>query len=198
MKHGEKGMQFFELLIVLAVAGLVTAVSIPAFLSAWGGAVGHLAAAEVATAFRTARTLSNLHAERLGIKFRVDPGGFVTWTVHRDGDGDGIRSDDIARGIDPQLGPARRLAHVGRKIRFGFPPGRAPRDPDRPSRRLDRLDDPIRFNRSDIASFSPFEGSTPGTAYLTDSAGRLWGVRITGRTGRVRVMRYDTVSERWY
>ncbi len=194
---GQRGFQLVELLVVVALSGLFLAIVVPAFLSAWGGATGSLAAEEVASTLRAARTLANLRAERLGVKFWVDGVGQVTWTVHRDGDGDGIRTDDIVRGVDAPVSPVRRLEHFGRKIRFGFPPGVAPRDPDRPRRRLDRLDDPLRFNRSDIASFSPFEGATPGTAYLTDSTGRLWAVRVTGRTGRVRILRYDTISERW-
>ncbi|MCB1009629.1 MAG: hypothetical protein KDB94_12155, partial [Acidobacteria bacterium] len=81
--------------------------------------------------------------------------------------------------------------------RFGFPAGRAPRDPGSPGRRLDRLDDPIRFNRSDIASFSPLAGATPGTVYLTDGERRLVAVRVTGRTGRVRILAYDVATETW-
>lgn len=193
----EKGFQLLELLVVLALVGLLSALVLPAFFSAWTGAVGELAAQEVASTLRAVRVLSNLRGERLGVKFWVRENGQVTWQVHRDGDGDGIRMEDIRSGVDPAISPLRELQHFGPKVRFGFPPGRPPRDPDRPRNRLDRLNDPLRFNRSDIASFSPFEGATPGTAYVTDSAGRLWAVRVTGRTGRIRILRYDTVSERW-
>jgi hypothetical protein len=86
---------------------------------------------------------------------------------------------------------------MGSLVRFGFPPGAAPRDPGDPSRRLGNLRDPIRFNRSDIASFGPLGGSTPGSLYLTDSKYRLAVVRLFGRTGKVRILRYDPATEKW-
>ena len=62
---------------------------------------------------------------------------------------------------------------------------------------MDRLDDPIRFNRSDIASFGPLGGSTPGSLYVTDSIRHLAAVRVFGRTGKVKVLRWDAVEDRW-
>ena len=121
----------------------------------------------------------------------------MQWALYRDGDGDGVRSDDITAGTDPRVTPLRRLAHLGAGVRLGFPPDVVPRDPGDPRRRLDRLDDPIRFNRSDIASFDPLGTATPGTLYLTDGRRELLAVRVTSRTGRVRVLRYDAGAERW-
>ena len=82
-------------------------------------------------------------------------------------------------------------------MRFGFPPGRAPRDPGNPRRRLDRLDDPIRFNSSDIASFSHLGTSTPGSVYVTDGERCLSAARVFGITGKVSVLAYDTARESW-
>lgn len=105
---------------------------------------------------------------------------------------------DILSGDDPEVVPRTRLAHLGRQIHFGFPPGRAPRDPGDPRRRLTGLDDPIRFNRSDIASFSPFGTSTPGTVYVTDGMRHLSAARVLGRTGKIGCLTYDVVRERWH
>jgi hypothetical protein len=82
-------------------------------------------------------------------------------------------------------------------VRFGFPPGRPPRDPADPRRRLDRLDDPIRFNRSDIASFGPLTGSTPGSVFVTDGARHLAVVRVASATARARILRYEPEGETW-
>ena len=82
-------------------------------------------------------------------------------------------------------------------MRFGFPPGPPPRDPSDPRRRLDRLDDPLRFNRSDIASFDPLGGATPGSAYLTDGQTQLAAVRVLSTTGKVRVIVYDRRKQTW-
>ena len=157
-----------------------------------------LAAAEVASTFRVARAYAIRHSANVGLKFLVETDGAVTWALYRDGDGDGVLSADIESGDDPQVLPRTRLAHLGRQIRFGFPPGSAPRDPGDPRRRLSGLDDPIRFNRSDIASFSPIGTATPGTVYITDGLRHLAAARVTGRTGRVVCLHYDIESESWH
>jgi prepilin-type N-terminal cleavage/methylation domain-containing protein len=191
------GYTLLELLVALAVSALLLAVGVPPLVRAAGGVALRLAAEEVATCFMTARAYALRHSTRVGVKFRVDPTGGVTWGLYRDGDGDGVLTEDIESGVDPSAAPVQRLAHFGRTIRFGFPPGLPPRDPSDPRRRLDRLEDPIRFNRSDVASFTAFGGSTPGSVYLTDGSARLAAVRVTGTTGRTRVLAYDPASERW-
>jgi len=197
MSRLQAGFQLVELLVVMAVVGVGLLVAVPPLVRAAGGIEVRLAAGEVVTAFREARAVAIREQLRVGVKFRTGADGAVSWTLHRDGDGDGVRSDDIAEGTDPAVGPPRRLAHFGRAVRLGFPPGRPPRDPGDPRRRLDRLDDPVRFNRSDIASFSPVDGATPGSVYITDGGGHLAAVRVLSRTGRVRVLAYRTDTEVW-
>jgi len=197
MSRGEAGFQLVELLVVMAVVGLGLLVAVPPLTRAAGGLEARLAAEEVVAAFRLARATAMREQRRVGVKFATGGDGAVSWSLHGDGDGDGVRSDDIADGTDPMLGPPRRLAHFGRAVRLGFPPGRAPRDPADPRRRLDRLSDPVRFNRSDIASFSPVDGATPGSVYVTDGGGHLVAVRVLSRTGRVRVLAYRTDTEVW-
>jgi type II secretory pathway pseudopilin PulG len=197
VKASERGMTLVELLVLLSLLGLLLAIGLPRLFAAAGGVTVRLAADEVLMALRETRIVGLRLGTYVGVKFRRDADGNVTYTLHRDGDGDGIRTADIESGVDPALGPPRRLQHFGRTVRFGFPPGPPPRDPGDPSRRLDHLDDPIRFNRSDIASFSPLEGATPGTVYLTDGERRLAAVRVTGRTGRTRILVYDPVGQTW-
>lgn len=197
MRRDEPGYTLLELLVVVAISGLVLLIAIPPLARAGAGAGVRLAAGEIQSTFRLARAYAVRESARVGVRFETAADGAVSWALYRDGDGDGVRGDDIAAGDDPQVAPRRRLAHFGRVVRLGFPPGRPPRDPGDPRRRLDRLDDPIRFNRSDIASFSPLEGATPGTVYITDGAGRLAAVRVLGTSGRVRVLTYTTVDETW-
>jgi len=193
----ERGWTLVELLVVFALLSLLVAMVLPHVVAAAGGVTVRLAADEVMGALRETRIVGLRLGTYVGVKFRTADDGGVTYAIYRDGDGDGVRTADIDAGVDPLVGAPRRLQHFGRSVRFGFPPGPAPRDPGSPGRRLDRLDDPIRFNRSDIASFSPLEGATPGTVYLTDGARRLVAVRVTGRTGRVRILTYDGARETW-
>lgn len=191
------GFNLIELVIVLAVILIAAVVATPNVLRWSAGLRVRLAASELVGELMLARGWAIRHSANVGVKFRIASDGRVTYTLYRDGDGDGVRTRDIESGVDPQAAPPRQLRHLGRHVRFGFPPGPAPRDPGDPSRRLENLDDPIRFNRSDIASFSPLGGSTPGSLYITDSQYHLTAVRLYGRTGKVRTIRYDPVTESW-
>ncbi len=180
----------------MAVALLAAGLLLPPILRLSSAGRVRLAAGELTGVLRLARAHAIRHSARVGVKFRVGPER-VEWALYRDGDGDGVLTRDIDSGVDPQVAPTRTLTHLGRHVRFGFPPGRPPRDPGDPRRRLRRLDDPIRFNRSDIASFSPIGGSTPGSLYITDGLARLAVVRVFGRTGKVRVLVWDRSADRW-
>lgn len=194
----ERGFQLVELLVASSILAALAAVGIPPLLRTSAGLRVQLAAGEVAGAFRTCQAFALRLDTNVAAKFRTADDGEVTFTLYRDGDGDGVLTKDIDSGVDPQVAPARRLSHLGRHIGFGFPPGPAPTDPGDPSRRLGNLDDPIRFNNSDLASFSPLGGSTPGSAYLTDHLHHLAVARVFGRTGKVEVLTYDPETETWH
>lgn len=188
----------FELFIVLTILGLLATAGIPRVLE-WTRALKvDLAAHELVGALRLARSYAVRHSAKVGLKFSTGRHSRVTYTLYRDGDGDGVLTRDIDAGVDPAVTLPRELAHFGSQVRFGFPPGPAPSDPGDPGRRLTRLDDPIRFNRSDIASFNHLGGSTPGSLYLTDGRYLLSVVRLYGRTGKVKILRYEREDDRWH
>lgn len=196
MRQRQRGYQLLEAVVGVAIAMFMAGVLLPPLLRLADGRRVRLAAAELTGVLRQARSYAIRHNCRVGVKFLVEEGR-VRWVLHRDGDGDGVLNRDIDSGVDPPLGLPRDLTHLGRHVRFGFPPGPPPRDPGDPRRRMRRLDDPIRFNRSDIASFGPLGGSTPGSLYVTDSIRHLAVVRVFGRTGKVKVLRWDAIEDRW-
>ena len=184
-----------ELIVMLAVLGLVISISIPSLWQLSARLRLELACAEVASMLRLTQSHAVRWSDRVGLKFHPAEGR-VRWAIYRDGDGDGVRNADIRRGIDPAVTVLRNARHLGSAAWFGFPLGMRPRDPTDPRRRLDRLDDPIRFNRSDLAVFSDLGTATPGTLYLTNGQ-HLAAVRVNNRAGRVRVMFYDARQEIW-
>lgn len=196
MKRSQSGFQLLELVIVLALFILLATLTAPPLLRISSKLRLRLAAEEISSAMNLARALAVRHCANVALKFHPKPFGAATWSIYRDGDGDGVLNKDIASGKDPLLTKPRRLEQIGNRVRFGFPPGRRVRDPGTPGEWL-RGDDPIRFNSSDLASFSPLGGSTPGTVYLTDGQSQLAAVRVTGRTGKVKVLVYDFGAEVW-
>ena len=197
MKPRAQGFTLIELLATAAVVMLLAAAVVPP-LQNWSAKQQlHLAACELVGALHRARLLAIARRENVAVKLRTAADGRVSFTLYHDGDGDGVRNRDIDSGVDPQIGLPRNLRHFGIRVHFGFPPGKPPRDPGDPRRRLHKLHDPIRFNRSDLASFSPLGGSTPGSLYLTDGKYRLAVVRVFGRTGKIRILHYDPERERW-
>jgi len=197
MTRNQKGFTLVEILIAMTIVSILVAVGLPRLIQASAKTRLRLAAQEVAGALHTCRMAAVKQSANVAAKFRTTSDGQVTFRLYRDGDGDGVRTADINTGIDPAVSAPRKLKTLGRGIRFGFPPGPAPRHPGSPSIRLKRLEDPIRFNRSDLASFTPNGGATPGSVYLTDSHAHLAAVRVYHYTGKIKVLFYDAEGETW-
>jgi hypothetical protein len=128
------------------------------------------------------------------MKFRKN-GNRYEWALYVDGNGNGIRTAEIASGIDRPLGIA--IPWSRNDVLPGILTGTRVPDPSNPGHTLDRPDDPIRFNLSDICSFSAVGESTPGSVYLWDGHDRMAVVRVFGRTAKIRTLYYRRGEEEW-
>lgn len=196
MPWNENGFTLVELIVVLTIFALIAALGVPPILELTGDLRLHLAAQELGGTLRLARSEAALRNSNVAVKFRPGGSGGATYTLYRDGDGDGVLNRDIDTGVDRALSLPRPLQYLGSQTRFGFPPGLKVRDPGSPRQWLS-VKDPIRFNNSDLASFGPLGTSTPGSVYLTDGRRRLMAVRLTSRTGKPRIIVYDFEAEVW-
>ncbi len=196
MISSSKGFQLAEVTVALGVLAFLLTLGAPPLLRASGDLRLRLAGAELVSALRLARSWAVRHSANVAVKFRTDHDGTVTFTLYRDGDGDGVLNSDIDAGVDPQVEPPRRLSNLGRGFGFGFPPGPPPPDPGSPGHVL-QMSDPIRFNQSDLASFSPLGTSTPGSLYFTDGLRRLAVVRVANHAGTMRILTYDPERRVW-
>jgi len=184
-------------LLSLSLVALLSTLVVPEVLRASAAQRLRLASRELARSLTLARLTALRRGENVAARFETDPGRrTILFGLYRDGDGDGVRNDDIERGVDPAVVQPRPLAETGADIVFGFPPGARILDPSS-GRPLEDLEDPVRFNRSDLASFSPLGTATPGSVYLTDRRGRCVVVRVVSMTGLVRVLEWRSEEGRW-
>lgn len=196
MRRSEKGFQLVELVVCVWILSVFLALAAPPLFRFSAETRLRLAAEEIVAALQRARWLAARRGMNVAVRFRFQPGGAATYSLYRDGDGDGVLNRDIEAGADPEVAPPRRLDQIGRRVGIGLP-GRPVRDPGEPRVLLRRGDDPIRFNRSDLASFGPLGTSTPGSVFVTDGGGGVAAVRVYGRTGKVKVIVYDFEEEVW-
>ncbi|MCB1055834.1 MAG: prepilin-type N-terminal cleavage/methylation domain-containing protein [Acidobacteria bacterium] len=197
MASTSRGFSLVEMILVLALIGFTALLGAPDLIRASTQLRLRLAAEEVARALHRARMTAIRTHVQVAVRFEVGDPRHITFRLFRDGDGDGVRNADIDQGIDPAVEAPRPLRRLGAGVGFGFPRSIRPRDPGNPRRFLTRLDDPIRFNRSDLASFGPLGTGTPGSAYLTAGDGSLAVVRVFNRTGKIEILTYDAETETW-
>jgi hypothetical protein len=188
------GVSTLELVIGIALAGALDAATASGAFQLQSALAVRSAAAELAATFFRARAYALTHGVTVGIKFRRD-GGRYEWALYRDGNGNGVRTTEIASGVDRSLGLS--LVWPRTDVRPGILTGAAVPDPGSPGSRLDRPEDPIRFGSSDICSFTPVGESTPGSVYLWDGRDRMAVVRIFGRSAKVRTLYYFRGEKSW-
>lgn len=186
------GYSLTEMLVAVAIAGLFVLVSLPALGNVQRRMALRAATAEIRSIFHVSRMRAIAQGRNTGLKFKR-VGSEWTFATYDDGDGDGLRNDDIARRIDKLVEEPRVVLRESRAVTIGLL-DRTIKDPD--GARLRPRDSPVQFGRSLLCSFSPFGQATPGTIYLTDRQ-NLWAVRVYGPTAKIRVLRWDDERRKW-
>lgn len=180
-----RGFSLVELLCSLGILLLLLSLAGPGLL-AFSSEAHILGAADVFKGeFRKARSIAATTGRQTAIRFEHgSDADFVS--VYQDGNNNGVLSAEIARGIDRRISGPRRLDSGAAGVRIGIHPGTPAPPPDRGP--LDSRD-PIKFGRSEMLSFTPLGGATPGTFYLAGD-GVQAAIRVNGMTGRVRLLIY--------
>lgn len=178
-----RGVSLVEALVVLALVSFLAALAAPS-LRAYS-VEAHLLGAgrEFKSEFLKARSMAVRSGVYTAIRFEPDGRGF-SYSVYADGNGNGVRAVEIASGVDRRIGGPLPLDAHAPGVRVGINEGVSAPPPD--SGILD-TEDPIRFGRSNMLSFSPLGTATPGTFYLAGE-GVQAAVRVTGPSARVRLL----------
>jgi len=102
-----------------------------------------------------------------------------------DGNRNGIRSKDIAAGVDAPLGPAASLSVHFPTVRLGIAPD------------LGLGSDPVQIGPSNLLSFTPVGTATSGSIFIVGQDGTQFAVRVLGATARTRLQRFDRQTRTW-
>ncbi len=192
----DTGLSLPELLVVVTLAGLALAFVMPSFGSIHS---------DVRLAAGTRQMVSILQAQRWnsiagnrfhGLFFERDAAGW-SWFEVEDGNGNGLSTEEVHRGIDRKRSGPHRLGDLAPATLLGYPAtGRVGRIPPRRGW-IDTHSDPIRFGPSNLVAFSPKGSSSSGTLFVTDGRRGLMAIVLYGRTGRLRVWRWHSEENRW-
>ena len=108
-----------------------------------------------------------------------------TWfSMVEDGNGDGVRSSDIAQQIDRVIEGRILLSDLFSGAAIGLAAGTP-------------ATSALALGGTRILSFSPDGTATSGTVYVVGRDGTQWGVRVLGVTARARVLRFDSATNAW-
>ncbi len=193
--RGAGGYSLAEVLVALALVGLFLVAALPALGSALSRGRTGAAARDLAGVFARLRSTAIASHQRVGLRV-TRAGDRYRYGEYVDGDGDGIRTDDIVAGRDPLVGELRDLPSIYPGIDFGLLDDAVPAIPPRRGV-LAPHDDPVRFGRSDIVTFTPLGTASSGTLYISDGRESLVAVVLYGHTGRIRLWSFDRATWKW-
>ena len=185
---GQRGLTLVELLFTISILATLTAIAI----SLTSAAIAELRTANAVRYLEgrimNARMEAVKRSTAVALRFEPFEPDYI-YTAYVDGNGNGIRTIDIERGVDWRLTASERLGDNFPGVRFGLADG----VPD-----LDGVANPegVRIGSARILTMSANGTATSGTLYVKGK-GRQFAVRVLGATGRTRVLRYDTGVQRW-
>ena len=126
-----------------------------------------------------------------GLRFEAASPDYRITSV-TDGNGNGLRTSEIQRGIDRTLSEPERLDTHFTGVAFGILDG-VPDADGQPANGSDG----VRLGVSRLLSMNADGTSSSGTLYLHGRERTQYAVRVLGVTGRVRVLKFDFVKGRW-
>jgi type II secretory pathway pseudopilin PulG len=190
-RRGEAGTSLVEALMAAVLAITLGALSVPALTAQRDSIRAAGAARHVATLLHTARAEALKRGVHVALVFQASRDG-LRFAMFADGNYDGVRSADMAAGVDRQVSAWVRIGDQFPGAAFGIVPGAA--DPDSGS---SLTGSPLKLGGSNVLSFGPAGGATSGTVYLRGPANQQYAVRLLGATGRSRLLRFDFGEKRW-
>lgn len=187
-----RGYTFIEIVFVAGLVAICVVAAVPGIQRAVDefrvvGATRYLAS-------RIERTRMDALARSSDVALRfVQDGVTYRYAVYVDGNANGVRSTDIESGIDWRSSHEERLSDQFAGVDLGTVPDLPAVDSSSAAPGAD----PVRLGPGNMATFTPDGTATPGSLYVRGPRGLQFVIRITGETGRARVLRFDALNRVW-
>lgn len=191
--HGASGFSILELVMGLAIALVIASLAVGS-LAAFRSEARALGGARfLAARVREERVAAIRRGAAGGLFFTRRGRGYVLQRVV-DGNGNGLRADEVARGVDAAIDPPLSLPAHAPGVDFGLRYTVPAVDGDGGG--LAAGADPVRIGGR-FLSFGTSGAGSSGTLYLVTDDGRQLAVRVFGPTGRVRVFEFLPGEAQW-
>jgi type II secretory pathway pseudopilin PulG len=185
------GYTVVELLLAIAILVTLAGISIPLTTDAIDGVRASMAARYLEGRIMHARVQAIRRSANVALRFEPAAGDY-SLAEYLDGNGNGVRSAEIASGVDPLLSSRRLLAEGFTGVSFGLGAG----TPDVDGIRSAAPGDGVRVGVSRMLSLSPDGTATSGTLYLHGRR-HQYAIRILGATGRTRLLYFHPGTGAW-
>ena len=188
MRATAAGLSLIEVLMALSLTMAAAGAAVPAMLEVDRAMKLRAAASFVTGYLQHARVSAVTRSRPVGVRF-TDLGGDYAIGSFADGNGNGIRTAEIATGVDAAIDPEQRLSARSSSVRVARLAGV-------PDVNGGAGGDAVRFGASGIATFDADGSASSGSLYLTDGRTQL-AVTVTPATGRIRLRRWDPRLRVW-
>jgi prepilin-type N-terminal cleavage/methylation domain-containing protein len=186
------GYSLIELLFVLALVAVCGSVAVPELHGAVDDYRAAGAARYVAAQVQRVRMEAISRSANVALQFSAIGSGYA-YATYVDGNGDGVLTKDIKRGVDRPLGAIEHLGDAFPGVEFGVMPGLPPVEAGASAPGVD----PIKLGASNLLSFSALGTSSSGSLYIRGRGTAQYVVRVFGETGRTRVLAFNAANKAW-
>ena len=189
-----RGMSLLEMLVVLGLIGVFVVVSTSNLTATQRQLDFDHFAREIVSSLEKCRWKAFQQRRSTGVLITQQPDNGFEFSFFQDGNGNGIRTVEINQGTDASIYRSIPIQRASRDIEAAILKTGVPEIP--PKSGTLSPDDPVKFGKSNIISFSPDGQSSSGTLYLAcHSQKRMYAVVLYGPTARITLWKYS--NQNW-
>jgi Tfp pilus assembly protein FimT len=186
-------MSLLELLVVLALIALFVVLTTANLAATQRQLDFDHFAREIFSSLKQCRWKAFRDRCYTGVLIGQTDNGYV-FSFHNDGNGNGIRTQEIEEGTDPSFQRPVPIRRASGDMEAAILSPDIPEIP--PKKGVLDVDDPVKFGKSNIISFSPDGQSSSGTLYLScHSQKRMYAIVLYGPTTRMTLWKYS--NQKW-